>query len=305
MESVVIDGNGERVVTELSQIMELVRQLEGYLGGSQTQEEECRRLASQISSLTERSITLITCLDSGGRKRSAASPLSDASDAPFKPTKKRRSANKVKNQVRVSAGGGGGDIPADDGHSWRKYGQKEILGAKYPRAYYRCTHRHSQGCAATKQVQRADEDPTLFDIVYLDDHTCVQNGAAAVAPAAEHNPNAHNLLQSMSSNLTVKTEGAQGWVAAAAAPFCLPSTPASACLQAAAAAELSPFSAPSTTSENWGVSPATSDSNQHAAASSFPPFEVVAGGDLQFEFGEVVSALADVPDDFDISSFFA
>ena len=63
--------------------------------------------------------------------------------------------------------------------------------------------------------------------------------------------------------------------------------------------------APST-SENWGASPATSDSNQHAA--SFPPFELVAG-DVQFEFGEVVSALVGVPgefpDDFDISSFFA
>ncbi|CAN6195616.1 unnamed protein product [Urochloa humidicola] len=293
MESVVVDGNGERVVTGLSQIMELVRQLEVHLAGSQTQ-EECRRLASQISSLTERSITLIT--DAGGRKRSAASPLSDASDAPFKTTKKRRTTGKVKNQVRVSAAGGG-DIPSHDGHSWRKYGQKEILGAKYPRGYYRCTHRHSQGCAATKQVQRTDEDPTLFDVIYVGDHTCVQNAAAAPAPAPERNPNAHNLLQS----LTVKTEGLatppQGW-AAATTPFCLPSTPASACLQAAAAAELSPFSAPST-SENWGVSPATSDSNQHAAASFLP-----------FEFGEVVSALADVPggefnDDFDISSFFA
>ncbi|CAN6162273.1 unnamed protein product [Urochloa humidicola] len=306
MESVVVDGNGERVVTELSQIMELVRQLEAHLGGSQTK-EECRRLASQISSLTERSITLIT--DAGGRKRSAASPLSDASDAPFKTTtKKRRTTGKVKNQVRVSAAGG--DIPADDGHSWRKYGQKEILGAKYPRGYYRCTHRHSQGCAATKQVQRADEDPTLFDVIYIGDHTCcIQNAA----PAPERNPNAHNLLQSLSSSLTVKTEGLaapsppEGWVPATT-PFCLPTTPASACLQAPAAAELSPFSAPST-SENWGVSPATSDSNQHAAA-SFPPFELGAGGDLQFELGEVVSALVDVPggefnDDFDISSFFA
>ena len=44
--------------------------------------------------------------------------------------------------------------------------------------------------------------------------------------------------------------------------------------------------APST-SENWGASPATSDSNQHTA--SFPPFELAAG-DVQFEFGEVVSA---------------
>jgi hypothetical protein len=34
---------------------------------------------------------------------------------------------KRKNQVRVKM------PPVDDGHSWRKYGQKEILGAKHPR----------------------------------------------------------------------------------------------------------------------------------------------------------------------------
>ncbi|RCV11362.1 hypothetical protein SETIT_2G179700v2 [Setaria italica] len=320
----VVDGNGGgggggRVVMELSHIKDLVRQLEGHLGGgSQLQAQEvCRSLASQISSLTERSITLITsyyCLDAGRKRSAAASLLSDVSDAPFKTTKKRKTTEKVKNQVRVSSAAGG-DIPADDGHSWRKYGQKEILGAKYPRSYYRCTHRHSQGCAATKQVQRADEDPTLFDVIYLGAHTCVQSGAVAAAGEAatatqqppEHNPNAHSLLQSLSSSLTVKTEGLaaapeppQGWVATT--PFCLSSTPASGCLQAPA--ELSPFSAPSTTSENWGVSPATSDSNQHAAV-SLPPFEVVAG-DVEFEFGEVVSALVGIPDDdFDISSFFA
>ncbi|PRQ32457.1 putative transcription factor WRKY family [Rosa chinensis] len=33
-------------------------------------------------------------------------------------------------QVRVSSGNG---MPLGDGHIWRKYGQKEILGAKYPR----------------------------------------------------------------------------------------------------------------------------------------------------------------------------
>ncbi|KAE8712784.1 putative WRKY transcription factor 53 [Hibiscus syriacus] len=51
----------------------------------------------------------------------------------------------------------------DDGYSWRKYGQKDILGAKYPRSYYRCTYRHTQDCWATKQVQRSDEDPTIFE----------------------------------------------------------------------------------------------------------------------------------------------
>lgn len=35
-------------------------------------------------------------------------------------------------QVKVSAETGF-EGPTDDGYSWRKYGQKDILGAKYPR----------------------------------------------------------------------------------------------------------------------------------------------------------------------------
>uniref|UniRef100_A0A0D9XVF0 WRKY domain-containing protein n=1 Tax=Leersia perrieri TaxID=77586 RepID=A0A0D9XVF0_9ORYZ len=58
----------------------------------------------------------------------------------------------------------------DDGHSWRKYGQKDIQGSMHPR----CTHRNSQGCQATKQVHRNDDDPQLFDVVYHGDHTCHQ-----------------------------------------------------------------------------------------------------------------------------------
>ena len=35
-------------------------------------------------------------------------------------------------QVRVTTGMGL-ERPLDDGYSWRKYGQKDILGANYPR----------------------------------------------------------------------------------------------------------------------------------------------------------------------------
>ncbi|XP_047339098.1 transcription factor WRKY19-like [Impatiens glandulifera] len=63
----------------------------------------------------------------------------------------------------------------EDGFNWRKYGQKHILGAKFPRAYYRCTHRHGQGCLATKQVQRSDEDPSILDTSYKGRHTCIQS----------------------------------------------------------------------------------------------------------------------------------
>ncbi|XP_059298233.1 WRKY DNA-binding transcription factor 70-like [Lycium ferocissimum] len=60
----------------------------------------------------------------------------------------------------------------DDGHAWRKYGQKQILNAKYPRNYFRCTHKFDQGCKANKQVQRIQENPPLFRITYYGHHTC-------------------------------------------------------------------------------------------------------------------------------------
>jgi hypothetical protein len=144
MESVGGGNGGGLVVTELSHIKELVRQLEVHLGGSH---DLCRHLTTQIFSITERSISIITSssLDAGGRKRDApcclaspvsATPTSDATDGPFKNAKKRKVLEKRKHQVRVSSAAGGGrpaENPVDDGHSWRKYGQKEILGAKNPR----------------------------------------------------------------------------------------------------------------------------------------------------------------------------
>ncbi|KAF7143186.1 hypothetical protein RHSIM_Rhsim05G0231400 [Rhododendron simsii] len=60
----------------------------------------------------------------------------------------------------------------DDGHAWRKYGQKLILNAKHPRNYYRCTHKFDQGCLATKQVQITEEDPPMYRTTYHGGHTC-------------------------------------------------------------------------------------------------------------------------------------
>uniref|UniRef100_A0A803LZP4 WRKY domain-containing protein n=1 Tax=Chenopodium quinoa TaxID=63459 RepID=A0A803LZP4_CHEQI len=65
----------------------------------------------------------------------------------------------------------------DDGYSWRKYGQKEILGSKYPRSYFRCTYKE-EGCAAVKKVQRIDEGDA-YQISYKGLHTC-SNGARII-----------------------------------------------------------------------------------------------------------------------------
>ncbi|KAJ7960442.1 WRKY transcription factor [Quillaja saponaria] len=60
----------------------------------------------------------------------------------------------------------------DDGQVWRKYGQKVITNAKYPRHYYRCTNKFDQGCKAMKQVQKFQEDPLLYRTTYYGHHTC-------------------------------------------------------------------------------------------------------------------------------------
>ncbi|KAL7229313.1 hypothetical protein ACSBR2_007921 [Camellia fascicularis] len=60
----------------------------------------------------------------------------------------------------------------EDSYAWRKYGQKQILKAKFPRCYFRCTHKPDQGCLATKQVQKIQEDPNMYQTKYFGFHTC-------------------------------------------------------------------------------------------------------------------------------------
>ncbi|KAG8381002.1 hypothetical protein BUALT_Bualt06G0075500 [Buddleja alternifolia] len=59
----------------------------------------------------------------------------------------------------------------EDGQAWRKYGQKIILNSKYPRCYFRCTHKY-EGCKALKQVQIIKEDPIYYQTTYFNHHTC-------------------------------------------------------------------------------------------------------------------------------------
>ncbi|KAI3474479.1 hypothetical protein Pfo_029340 [Paulownia fortunei] len=56
-----------------------------------------------------------------------------------------------------------GNVMADDGYKWRKYGQKSIKNSPNPRSYYRCTNPR---CSAKKQVERSIEDPDTLIITY-------------------------------------------------------------------------------------------------------------------------------------------
>lgn len=111
MESVYGNRGSRLLVTELSHAKDLVMQLETHLDGSH---DRCKDLTSQILSLTERSIGIIT--SSAGlifdRKQSAGdaglasatpSPFSDVTDVPIKSTKKRQAEHMLSEKNHIYA----------------------------------------------------------------------------------------------------------------------------------------------------------------------------------------------------------
>ncbi|KAJ0909540.1 putative transcription factor WRKY family [Helianthus annuus] len=112
---------------------------------------------------------------------------------------RRRKHEADRRTIRVPAPRmGNTEVPPEDGYTWRKYGQKEILGSRFPRGYYRCTHQKLYNCPAKKQVQRLDNDPFTFEVTYRGDHTCTMSSTApsmAPPPPVEaittHSPPTH------------------------------------------------------------------------------------------------------------------
>ncbi|KAM0848596.1 hypothetical protein ACQ4PT_054269 [Festuca glaucescens] len=65
------------------------------------------------------------------------------------------------------------ETPENDGFHWRKYGEKKILNADFPRLYYRCGYSDEHKCPAKKYVQQKNNnDPPVFMVTLIDNHTC-------------------------------------------------------------------------------------------------------------------------------------
>ncbi|KAI3955028.1 hypothetical protein MKW98_005031 [Papaver atlanticum] len=179
------------ILNELTQAKELLEQL--LLGLDSATSTAANLLVPQILSSFENTLSMLTGIKSEadsvqsqitGTKTDVIpsdsprsvdrSPCSNyKSDLTGIASKKRKTLQRWTEQVRVCEHTGL-EGPVDDGYSWRKYGQKDILGANYPRGYYRCTHSNAQGCLARKQVQRSDEDSSMFSVTYCGRHTCIQ-----------------------------------------------------------------------------------------------------------------------------------
>ncbi|KAG5387721.1 hypothetical protein IGI04_029262, partial [Brassica rapa subsp. trilocularis] len=55
----------------------------------------------------------------------------------------------------------------DDGYSWKKYGQRLIMGNQNTRSYYKCTF---AGCDVKKHVERRADNVKLLVITYYGNH---------------------------------------------------------------------------------------------------------------------------------------
>ncbi|KAG6387759.1 hypothetical protein SASPL_152951 [Salvia splendens] len=200
MENFPSDSELRSLVRELSQGKEMAMQLQNHLNlQSSSSHESPEFLLQRIMYSYDQALSMLTRNDPAAARSEppllqpmpesplpvAGSPLSDDSDQDFtdQASRKRKAGARWTQKVKVGPEVGiEGQL--DDGYGWRKYGQKEIIGAKHPRGYYRCTSIHAHGCLATKQVQKSDEDPTIFEITYRRKHTCTRapNNPSAPIP---------------------------------------------------------------------------------------------------------------------------
>ena len=75
------------------------------------------------------------------------------------------------------------------------------------RSYFRCTHKFTQGCKATKQVQKLEPESKMFNITYIGNHTCnTKEVSPKIKPCVHHDEIIMHSEDSPSLTTTMKEE---------------------------------------------------------------------------------------------------
>ncbi|KAI3979241.1 hypothetical protein MKX01_003671 [Papaver californicum] len=174
------------LIKEIIQARELLMELQTHLNPSSFSGNV---LVTKILSIFENSLSTLNQLKMENEGHFGGSPLSNSSsDFSSDGSRKRcrRGIVRWTQQVR-GCEQAGLERPLNDGYGWRKYGQKDILGATYPRAYYKCSYRTTQDCLAMKQVQRSDLNSSMFNVTYIGKHSC--NETSGLLLSGQYTPN--------------------------------------------------------------------------------------------------------------------
>ncbi|XP_055821051.1 probable WRKY transcription factor 53 [Solanum dulcamara] len=210
------------LINELTQGMEHTKQLRTYLSSvASTSEAFPNLLLQKILSSFEQSLLILKWTGSPVQSLPAAgaielmvsgdgNPRSDDKKRSFEDHQKLIHISKRRKSQERRRIVSGVESALDDGYCWRKYGQKDIPGANFPRGYYRCKSRFIENCWATKQMQRSDVDPTVVEITYIGYHTCQCHqitNSTLQATSPEKQANHHSLIDGDYSPYFVSGEG--------------------------------------------------------------------------------------------------
>ncbi|GLT79750.1 hypothetical protein SLA2020_512270 [Shorea laevis] len=182
-----MDWEQRSLFNEITRGRDLAKQLQKHLHTSSSTEMRLllvekiicsyKKALSMLMNSTSFSKTKLSSIGMLESPPSAANSTEAASNKKDISNKKRKTISSWTEHVKVCSGSMEG--PPEDEHCWRKYGQKNIVGAKFPRGHYRCTHR------MTRQL--------IFGVRYVGTHACKQSShlvtvVATVEAASKEKP---------------------------------------------------------------------------------------------------------------------
>ncbi|XP_026459344.1 probable WRKY transcription factor 53 [Papaver somniferum] len=213
------DDWDQRPLMELTQAKGLVEQLQTHVMDSPSATTNGKELMTKITSSYKASLSMLN----GVKFEDGANSLSMLKGIKYleggEPSLSKLNRIKLEtgeNSLSMLSGVQGGDPPKMTGSSTTaiiptdsprspcgSLGNHDDSNLVRKQSKIRCAHRVAQGCLSNKQVQRSDEDPSIFDVTYQGLHTC--NQVSHLLPGQPPNKEDQKLKNPQETLLNFKT----------------------------------------------------------------------------------------------------